>query len=437
MATWAALRPHDIVAVILGGGAGTRLFPLTKDRAKPAVPLAGQVPAGRHPHQQLPQLRAAPDLRSHPVQQQLAAPAHPGELPVRQLLARVRRDPRGAAAHRARELVPGHRRRGPPEPGSPRRLPAPAGADPLGRPALPDELPRSSSSSHVATGAEVTVATTPVQPEAARAFGIMETAPRRPRHPVRREAVRPRGSRPRSGWTGARSRSSRSRWIRTSCRPPWASTSSTAPCSPRRSPAPRRTSASTSSPGSSGPAGSTPSSTRGTGRTSGPSAPSTRPTSTSARRCPSSTSTTPPRRSSPTRAICPAPRSSRAGSSGRSSPTAASSTTRVIEHSLIGVRSRIEAGATIRDSLIMGADYYETPDRAAAGGRAADRHRPGGHDRAHHRGQERPDRRRRAHLARGKAAELRRAQLLRARRHRGHSQGRGDPERHARSDAIP
>jgi glucose-1-phosphate adenylyltransferase len=31
-----------MLAVILGGGAGTRLFPLTKDRAKPAVPLAGK-----------------------------------------------------------------------------------------------------------------------------------------------------------------------------------------------------------------------------------------------------------------------------------------------------------------------------------------------------------------------------------------------------------
>jgi glucose-1-phosphate adenylyltransferase len=30
------------LAVILGGGAGTRLFPLTSDRAKPAVPLAGK-----------------------------------------------------------------------------------------------------------------------------------------------------------------------------------------------------------------------------------------------------------------------------------------------------------------------------------------------------------------------------------------------------------
>jgi glucose-1-phosphate adenylyltransferase len=32
---------HDVVSVILGGGAGTRLYPLTKVRSKPAVPLAG------------------------------------------------------------------------------------------------------------------------------------------------------------------------------------------------------------------------------------------------------------------------------------------------------------------------------------------------------------------------------------------------------------
>ena len=34
--------PQSVLAVILGGGAGTRLFPLTKDRAKPAVPLGGK-----------------------------------------------------------------------------------------------------------------------------------------------------------------------------------------------------------------------------------------------------------------------------------------------------------------------------------------------------------------------------------------------------------
>ena len=31
-----------VLSIILGGGAGTRLYPLTKQRAKPAVPLAGK-----------------------------------------------------------------------------------------------------------------------------------------------------------------------------------------------------------------------------------------------------------------------------------------------------------------------------------------------------------------------------------------------------------
>ncbi|HYE65006.1 MAG TPA: glucose-1-phosphate adenylyltransferase [Pyrinomonadaceae bacterium] len=33
---------HDVLTVILGGGAGTRLFPLTQQRSKPAVPLGGK-----------------------------------------------------------------------------------------------------------------------------------------------------------------------------------------------------------------------------------------------------------------------------------------------------------------------------------------------------------------------------------------------------------
>ena len=31
----------DVTAIVLGGGRGTRLFPLTKSRSKPAVPIAG------------------------------------------------------------------------------------------------------------------------------------------------------------------------------------------------------------------------------------------------------------------------------------------------------------------------------------------------------------------------------------------------------------
>ena len=33
---------NDTIAVILGGGRGSRLFPLTLLRSKPAVPIAGK-----------------------------------------------------------------------------------------------------------------------------------------------------------------------------------------------------------------------------------------------------------------------------------------------------------------------------------------------------------------------------------------------------------
>jgi glucose-1-phosphate adenylyltransferase len=36
------VNPNSVLGVILGGGQGRRLFPLTKERAKPAVPLAGK-----------------------------------------------------------------------------------------------------------------------------------------------------------------------------------------------------------------------------------------------------------------------------------------------------------------------------------------------------------------------------------------------------------
>ena len=43
--TAGALPPGTLqrtLAIIMGGGAGSRLFPLTKDRAKPAVPIGGK-----------------------------------------------------------------------------------------------------------------------------------------------------------------------------------------------------------------------------------------------------------------------------------------------------------------------------------------------------------------------------------------------------------
>jgi len=39
---WHAINTSNVLSVIMGGGQGTRLFPLTKERSKPAVPLAGK-----------------------------------------------------------------------------------------------------------------------------------------------------------------------------------------------------------------------------------------------------------------------------------------------------------------------------------------------------------------------------------------------------------
>lgn len=36
------MNPQSVIAVVLGGGAGTRLYPLTASRSKPAVPIAGK-----------------------------------------------------------------------------------------------------------------------------------------------------------------------------------------------------------------------------------------------------------------------------------------------------------------------------------------------------------------------------------------------------------
>ena len=37
-----SINTSKVLCVIMGGGQGSRLFPLTKERSKPAVPLAGK-----------------------------------------------------------------------------------------------------------------------------------------------------------------------------------------------------------------------------------------------------------------------------------------------------------------------------------------------------------------------------------------------------------
>jgi hypothetical protein len=57
-----SVNSSNVLSVIMGGGQGTRLFPLTRDRSKPAVPLAGQIPPGGHSHFQLHQFGPEADL---------------------------------------------------------------------------------------------------------------------------------------------------------------------------------------------------------------------------------------------------------------------------------------------------------------------------------------------------------------------------------------
>ncbi len=97
-----------------------------------------------------------------------------------------------------------------------------------------------------------------------------------------------------------------------------------------------------------------------------------------------------------------------------------------IERSVIGVRSVIQTGATIRNSIVMGADYYETDPATIAARIAADGGRTQLRDRSRDHRQERADRRWGGDHARRQTERFRRGQLFHPRRHRGGAEERGD-----------
>jgi glucose-1-phosphate adenylyltransferase len=83
------LKSNDTLAIILGGGQGSRLYPLTAFRSKPAVPIGGKyrlidVPISGCLHA---------DIRRIFVLTQFNSASHLRNVPPGPVLERVRRDP--------------------------------------------------------------------------------------------------------------------------------------------------------------------------------------------------------------------------------------------------------------------------------------------------------------------------------------------------------
>ena len=172
---WTTVRPHDVVAVIMGGGAGTRLFPLTKDRAKPAVPLAGKyrlvdIPISNCLNSELRRIFLLTQFNSGSLHRHIQESYRfdnfsPGFVEI--LAAEQRPNStdwyQGTADAVRQNLVHmeayGH------------RLVLILSGDQLYRMNYCAVIEQ-----HVASGAEVTVATTPVHADIAGGFGIMEVA---------------------------------------------------------------------------------------------------------------------------------------------------------------------------------------------------------------------------------------------------------------------
>ena len=168
-------RPTEVVAVIMGGGAGTRLFPLTKDRSKPAVPLGGKyrlvdIPISNCINSDLRRIFVLTQFNSSSLHRHIQESYQfdqfsPGFVEIMAAQQTPDRTDwyQGTADAVRQNLV--HLSN------YPHRFVLILSGDQLYRVNF-----RALMARHVTTGAEVTIATLPVRPEAARAFGIMQVA---------------------------------------------------------------------------------------------------------------------------------------------------------------------------------------------------------------------------------------------------------------------
>ena len=133
---------NEVLALILGGGQGSRLFPLTQHRSKPAVPIGGSyrlidIPISNCLHADIRRIFVLTQFNSASLNRHISQTyrmdlVQPG----------LRRDPRRRADARQPELVPGHGRRGAPGGAPLRALRRRLLPDPRRRSSLPDGLLR-------------------------------------------------------------------------------------------------------------------------------------------------------------------------------------------------------------------------------------------------------------------------------------------------------
>ena len=220
---------NDVLTIILGGGRGTRLFPLTQQRSKPAVPIGGKwrlidIPISNCLHAGLERIYVLTQFNSASLNRHIAQTYRMDVFSggFVEVLA-AEQTPGGRA------LVPGHgRRRAPGRPALPRHrrrvLP-----DPRRRPHLPHGLRRTHRSRTSNATRTSRSPPSPCRPKSGTQMGIFSFDVERPDRRLRGEARRRRGS-PRCGRARRRTR-------RPGCSHPtsrfwrrWASTCSRATC---------------------------------------------------------------------------------------------------------------------------------------------------------------------------------------------------------------